>query len=92
MSLSPSELAAVAKERWAQYCQKITFSQVANLEKRARSLSSKFEQGRKGRVTGSKVHDVLTLKSNHSADNLVRVITMAVRHMTCQERLLLNGA
>lgn len=76
-SLSPSELAAVAKERWAQYCQKFTVSQVAALEKRTRSQSvcPLWFEHRKGRVTGSRVHDVLTLKANSSADNLVRLIT-----------------
>lgn len=77
ISLSPSELAAAAHERWARYCQELTVNQVVTLEERTRSQSvcPLWFEHRKGRITGSKVHDVLTLQPDSSTDNLVRSIT-----------------
>jgi hypothetical protein len=75
ISLQPDELQQKAKRVWEEY--KCSDQQIQDLEEqtRAQSVSPLWFEHRKGRITGTKAHDVLVLKKTTDPGNLVKRIT-----------------
>ena len=70
-NLEGNQLASYAQSLWARY--KITEQQIINLKKQTRSQSASklWHKHREGRITASKVHDVVQMLPSTDPSNLV---------------------
>lgn len=75
--LQGPQLRSYCEEIWRNYCRNLSAAQISRLQTvtTKQAVSPLWFEHRKGRVTGSKVHDVLHVTDRGNKDNLVRILS-----------------